>query len=184
MPIRRISIRAIVLVCVILFVVARVGVMRYLKDVSRPLGQGQRIESSAAVVSQPAWLEFLNRDFNIVTDVRALPGSVLQKYIEPSGSRLLMVNPGQEFEATDIIRVASLPRERLIFAGVAGDKCFVHYETGGKPHVYVVEFFGATSSRESVEPQWIGYCNAPAASIQDLRSQVIHGGCSQPPISR
>ena len=177
------AVRAIVLICVILFVVVRVGVMRYLKDVSRPLGEGRRIESSAAVFSQSAWLEFLNRDFNIVTDVRALPGSVLQKYIEPSGSRLLMANPGQEFQATDNIRDASLPRERLIFAGVAGDKCFVHYETGRKPHMYVVEFFGATSL-ESVEPQWIGYCNAPAANIQALRSQVIHGGCSHSPISR
>jgi hypothetical protein len=183
MPISRKSVRAIALTCVILFVAVRVGVMRYLKDASRPLGEGQRIESSAAGVSQSAWLEFLNRDFNIVTDVKALPGPVLQKYTEPSGPRLLMANPGQEFEDTDIIRDPGMPRERLIFAGVAGDKCFVHYEKGGKPYMYVVEFFGVTSP-ESVEPLWSGYCDAPAANVQELRSQVIHGGCSHPPIAR
>src|ERR1700682_510012 len=176
------AVRAIVLTCVILFVAVRVGVMRYLKDVSRPLGEVRRIVPSASGISQSAWQEFLTRDFNIVTDVKALPGPVLQKYTEQGGSRLLMANPGQMFQATDVMN-ASMPPERLIFAGVAGDKCFVHYERGGKPHMYVVEFFGATSL-ESVEPQWIGYCNAPAANIQALRSQVIHGGCSHSPISR
>jgi hypothetical protein len=116
MPISRKSVRAIALMCVILFVAVRVGVMRYLKDASRPLGEGRRIESSSVGVSQSTWLEFLNRDFNIVTDVSALPGPVLQKYTEPGGSRLLMANPGQKFEATDLIQDASMPRERLIFA--------------------------------------------------------------------
>jgi hypothetical protein len=183
MPIGRKSVRAITLTCVILFVAVRVGVMRYLKDASRPLDEGRRIESSTAGVSQSTWLEFLNRDFNIVTDVRALPGPVLQKYTEQGGSRLLMANPGQKFEATDVIRDASMPRERLIFAGVAGDKCFVHYERGGRAHMYVVEYFGVTSP-ESVKPLWSGYCDAPAANIQDLRSKLIHGGCSHPPIPR
>jgi hypothetical protein len=183
MSVSRKSVRAIVLTCVILLVVVRVGVMRYLKDVSRPLGEGRRIQPSAIGISQSAWLEFLNRDFNIVTDVRALPDPVLQKYTEQGGSRLLMANPGQKFEATDVIQDASMPRERLIFAGVAGDKCFVHYERGGYAHTYVVEFFGVTSP-ESVEPLWSGYCDAPAANIQDLRSRVIHGGCSHPAIAR
>jgi hypothetical protein len=183
MPISRKSVRMITLASVILFVVVRVGVMRYLKDESRPLRESRRIETPAPRVSQPALLEFLNRDFNIVTDVRALPGPVLQKYTEQGSSRLLMANPGQEYEATDSIQDASMPRERLIIAGVAGDRCFIQYETGGKPHRYVVEFFGVTSP-ESVEPLWSGYCDAPAANLQDLRSQLIHGGCSSPPILR
>jgi hypothetical protein len=183
MPTRRISVRAITLACLVLLVAVRVGVMRYLKDVSRPLGEGRRIESSADGLSQAAWLELLNRDFNIVTDVRDLPGPVIHKYTERGGSRLLMANPGQKFEATDFIRDASMPRERLIFAGVAGDKCFVHYERGGRAHMYVVEFFGVTSP-ETVEALWIGYCNAPAANVQDLRSHLIHGGCSSPLTSR
>jgi hypothetical protein len=125
----------------------------------------------------------LNRDFNIVTDVRALPGPVLQKYTEPGGSRLLMANPGQKFEATDFIRDASMPRERLIFAGIAGDKCFVHYERGGRAHSYHVDFFRITSAK-NMESLWSSHCDAPAANLQGMRSQLIHGGCSQPPISR
>jgi hypothetical protein len=182
MAISRKSVRMVTLASVILFVVVRVGVMRYLKDVPRPLGDGPRIESSAAGISQSAWLEFLNGDFKMVTDVRALPGPVLQKYTEQGGSRLLMANPGQKFQVTDVMN-ASMPPERLIFAGVAGDKCFVHYERGGRAHMYVVEFFEVTSL-ESVESLWSGHCNAPAANLQDLRSRVLHGGCSQPPISR
>ncbi len=183
MPISRKSVRAITLACVILLVAVRVGVMRYLKDVSRPLGEGPIIESSSVGVSQSTWLEFLNRDFNIVTDVGALPGPVLQKYTEPGGSRLLMANPGQKFEATDFIREASMPRERLIFAGIAGDKCFVHYERGGRAHSYRVEFFRITSAK-NMESLWSSYGDAPAANLQDMRSQLVHGGCSQPPISR
>jgi hypothetical protein len=79
-----------------------------------------------------------------------------------------MANPDQKFEATDVIQDASVPRKRLIFAGVADNKCFVHYEQGGRAHSYVVEFFGATST-ENMKPLWRGHCRAPAANIQDLR---------------
>jgi hypothetical protein len=183
MPISRKSVRMVTLASVILFVVVRVGVMRYLEHESRPLGESRRIESSAAGVSQLALVEFLNRDFNIVTDVRALPGPVLQKYTEQGGSRLLMANPGQKFEVGDLIRDASVPRERLIFAGIAGDNCFVHYERGGRAHMYIVDFFRITSTK-NMESLWSSYCDAPAANSQDLRSQLLHGACSRPPISR
>jgi hypothetical protein len=182
MPISRKSVRAIALLCVILFVAVRVGVVRDLKDAARPSGEGRRVESSAAGVSPSAWLGFLNRDFNIVTDVNALPGPVLQKYTEPGGSRLRMANPGQEFNASDS-RDPGMPSERLLFAGLAGDLCFVHYEKGGKPYLYVVEFFGGTSSA-SVEPLWSGYCDTAAANVQELRSEIIHGGCSHPRVAR
>jgi hypothetical protein len=184
MPKSRLSVRTITLASVILlFVVVRVGVMRYLKDVSRPLGESRRITPSTAGISQSAWLEFLNRDFNIVTDVRALPAAVLQTYTEQGGSRLLMANPGQRFEATDFILDARVPSKRLIFAGVAESMCFVHYEQGGRVHSYVVEFFGKTTNK-SMKSLWSSPCDTPAANIPDLRSQLIHGGCSQPPILR
>jgi hypothetical protein len=60
---------------------------------------------------------FLAGDFTNVHDMRQLPGPVLQAYTERGGSRLVMANPGERFEATDVIRDSSLPRKRLIFAG-------------------------------------------------------------------
>jgi len=173
----------IIIVCAAPLTMAVLKVGRYLSPVSGPLGEGPRTQFPAIEFSESAWRHFLDDDFKIITDVRALPAPILQIYTEKGGSRLMLANPGQKFEVTDVIRDASMPRERLIFAGVAGDKCFVHYERGGYAHTYVVEFFGITSP-DSVEPLWSGYCEAPAANIQDLRSQLIHGGCSHPPIAR
>jgi hypothetical protein len=41
----------------------------------------------------------------------------------------------------------------------------------------VLAFFRLTSN-DTTEPLWRGYCG-PAVNIQDLRSQVLKGECSQ-----
>jgi hypothetical protein len=151
-----------------LLTIALFGVIRYMTPDSKPLGEGPRVHLPADGFSESTWRQFLNSDFMIVTDVRALPSSVLQTFTEEGGSRLLMANPGQKFEVTDVISDASVPRERLIFAGVAGDKCFVLYEKGGYAHSYILEIFGPTSAGR-VGPLYGGYCDAPATNFQDLR---------------
>ena len=108
---------------------------------------------------------------------------MLQTFTEEGGPRLLMANPGQKFEETDVILDATVPRERLIFAGVAGDRSFVHYEKGRYVHSYILEIFGPTSTGK-LGPLYGGYCDAPATNFQDLRSLLIPGGCSHPIISR
>jgi hypothetical protein len=168
MLIRRKSMGAIISVCAMLLAVVVFEVVRYRAPGSKPLGEGPRSELPAAGFSESAWRQFLDSDFKIVTDLRALPGPVLQTFTEQGGSRLLTAGPGERFEATDLVQDASVPRERLIFAGVAGDKCFVHYAQGGRGLTYVVEFFGATSNG-NMKPLWKGYCHVPAANIQDLR---------------
>jgi len=150
---------------------------------SKPLGEGPQISFPADGFSESARRAFMDSDFRVVTDVRVLPGSVLRTFTEEGGSRLLIANPGQKFEVTDDILDASVPRERLIFAGVAGDKCFVHYEMGGYVHSYTLEIFGPTSTGK-VGPLYGGYCDAPATNFQDLRSLLTNGGCSHPMISR
>ena len=153
------------------------------KPVSESLGEGPQVHFLADGFSESARRQFLDSDFRIVTDVRALPVSVLQTFTEKGGFRLLMANPGQKFEMTDEILDASVPRKRLLFAGVAGEKSFVHYEKGGYVHSYILEIFGPTSTGK-VAPLYGGYCDAPATNFQDLRSLLIHGGCSHPIISR
>ena len=104
-----------------------------------------------------------------------IPRPVLRVFTEVGGSRPVMANPGKRFEATDVIRDESIPRKRLIFAGVAANKCFVLYEQGGLGHLFLVDFFELTSGDE-VHPLWRGHCG-PAADIRDLRSH-IDSGCS------
>ena len=60
-----------------------------------------------------------------------------------------MANPGKHFIEGDVIYDSSVPRERLIFAGVSGEKCFVHYEQGGRGHMYLVVFFEGDPKRSN-----------------------------------
>lgn len=168
---------AIIFACLLLLAVG-IGVAHYwgLGTSSKPLGEAPRIEFPPDGLSQSARKGFLHSDSTIVTDVKALPRPILQIFTEREGSRLLMANPGSRFQAADVITDASVPRERLIFAGVQNDKCFVHYEQGGIGLSYVLLMFRVTSA-ESVEPLWKGYCAQRATNIQDLRVQMINGGC-------
>ena len=164
---------AIVLACSLLFALARTGVLRYWVQ---PLGEAPRIEFPQAGISQAEREQFLDGAFTIVRDVKALPRPVLETFTEVGGSRLLMANPGKPFEPGDVIYDSSVPQKRLIFAGVLGDKCFVHYEQGGRAHMYVLALFNVTSST-AMKPLWRGFCGGPAANLSDLRYQVVSGKC-------
>lgn len=166
------STRAIVIIaCAAVFAIAAFEVVRYTTPGSRPLGEDPRVEFAASGFSDSARQNFLDGDFKIVTDVRGLPDLVVRAFTESGGSRLLIANPGERFEATDVIQDASVPRKRLIFAGVAEGRCFVHYAQGGRGLMYVVEYFEQTPT-ESMKPLWRGSCQVPAANIQELRRCV------------
>jgi hypothetical protein len=148
------------------------------KFAHRPLGDNPLEKFPKTEMSQSARERFLQADFTIVKDMKALPLSVLQLFTEKGGSRLLMANPGKNFNVSDVIYDKSVPRMRLVFAGVSANKCFVFYEKGGLAHKYILAFFALTS-KETTQPLWRGYCE-PVASIQDLRSRVQDGQCSNP----
>jgi hypothetical protein len=167
----------IILACSLLFAVARTGILRYWGTLLRPLGEPPRSGPPSGRISHPPAERFLYGDFKILTDVKALPSSVLQVFTERGGSRLLMANPGEKFQTADVVQDASLPRMRLLFAGVSDDKCFVHYEHGGTGHTYNLSLFGMVYSG-SMQPLWRGYCDRPAANFQDLRSLLADGMCS------
>ncbi len=46
-----------------------------------------------------------------------------------------MAEPGQNWQATDVISGPPLPGRRLIWAATVGDYSVVHYETGGIAHI-------------------------------------------------
>ncbi|HYL61009.1 MAG TPA: hypothetical protein VE077_00180 [Candidatus Methylomirabilis sp.] len=162
--------------------IALLGYRLFHGRIAKPLGNSPPVSFPSAGLSLQEKEKFLDGNFTIIKDMYALPPSVLNVYTEKGGTRLLMANPGERFEATDVISDASVPRKRLIFAGVSDRKCFVHYEQGGFAHVYVLALF-KVSSKEALEPIWRGYCG-PAANIQDLRSLVRANQCSSSVPSR
>jgi hypothetical protein len=170
------SVAVIIVAFCLLLAVARANVLRCWGQASKPLGEPPRVEFPSDGISQPEREHFLDADFTVITKVKALPGPVLQLFTEKGGSRLLMANPGDKFEATDVISDSSVPRMRLILAGVLGEKCFVHYEQGGRGHSYVLALFDVTSS-STVKPLWRGYCSGPASDVPKLRAQLVSGGC-------
>jgi hypothetical protein len=164
------------LLCIGWFAIATVPVACSQKGKS---GEGPIIQYPSGEMSQSAKELFLQGDFSTVKDVRALPAPVLRVFTEP-GSRT-MANPRKDFQATDFIVDDSLPHERLIFAGVSRDRCFVHYEQGGRGHSYLLALFNLTS-KDEMKPVWLGYCPARAATFEDLRSWFVKGSCSQAPL--
>jgi hypothetical protein len=138
------------------------------KQDRKPLGEAPTLVFSAPKMTQLARKQFLDSDFTIVRDVGHLPRPVLGKFTEQNGSRPVIANPGENFIVGDAIYDSSVPGERLIFAGVSGERCFVHYEKGGRAHSYLVVLFDLTPT--DAKPLWQGYCSGPAANISNLLS--------------
>jgi hypothetical protein len=134
----------------------------------RPLGEAPTLSYPSPEMTQLARQQFFDGNFTIIRDVRLLPRPVLEKFTEQNGSRPVIANPGKGFIVGDVIYDSGLPRERLIFAGVSGEKCFVHYEKGGRGHSYLLVLFDLTPT--DVKPLWRGYCSGPAANIGNLRT--------------
>jgi hypothetical protein len=142
-----------------------------------PLGEAPSIEYPSEKTSQATIGQFLAGPFSLIDDVRNLPPPVLRGFTEAGGSRLVIANPGEDFEATDFIYDSSRPRKRLIFAGVSGDRCFVHYEQGGIAHSYVLRLFRVSSN--SMKPVWLSFCPGRAANLEELRLWLADGRCSE-----
>jgi hypothetical protein len=144
----------------------------------RPLGESPRIEFPAVPISQSEVEQFLDGDFQLITDMEALPEPVIKAFTETGGSRLTVANPGKRFQLSDLVWDESLPWKRLLFAGLSGNKCFMLYEQGGEGHFYILALF-KLSPPNLLKGVSEGSC-VPAADIAELRSNVSSGLCSQP----
>jgi len=155
-----------------------IALVQRVRRVLIPLGESPPIEFPAVSISQSEVQQFLDGDFRLIKDMKALPEPLIKAFTETGGSRLTMANPGKEFQATDLILYPSVPQRRLVFAGVSGERCFILYEQGGIAHFYVLALF-KLSPASAMKPIWEGSCE-PAADIAELRSKVSKGLCSQP----
>ncbi len=91
--------------------------------------------------------------FHIVLATTNLPPAIIALCGDDRGR---LAEPGQKWEATDVITDASLPRKRLIWAAVSGQYYVVHYERGGRSHSFHVLVATLTSADQKPEVVWRG----------------------------
>jgi hypothetical protein len=135
-----------------------------------PPGEPPPIKFASPNMSSVDRQTFLTADYRIVEKVADLPAGIRKLYTVKGGSRVAIADPGEPFEATDVITDPDLPRRRLIFAGVAQDRAFIHYEEGGIAHFYIVELFRLESPDVAVG-LWSGY-RGPSKNFEGMKRLV------------
>jgi len=141
------------------------------RELEWPPGEPTPIKFAAPNMSSVERHAFLSADYRIVRKVADVPAGIRKLYTVKGGTRVAIADPGENFEATDNIIDPDLPTRRLIFAGVAQDRAFIHYEEGGITHSYLVELFRLESPDIAVG-LWSGYCG-PAKSLEEIRQLVL-----------
>jgi hypothetical protein len=68
-----------------------------------------------------------------------------------TGDNGRLADPGQKWNATDVITDPTLPGKRLIWAAVGGEYYVVHYERGGIAHTFHV--LVATLTKNNAKPK-------------------------------
>lgn len=72
--------------------------------------------------------------FQEVNATTKLPSAILA--LCDGGGDGKLAEPGQNWNATDVITDPTLPGKRLIWAAIGGEYCVVHYERGGIAHSF------------------------------------------------
>ncbi|MGE5209287.1 MAG: hypothetical protein ACM3KL_08160 [Alphaproteobacteria bacterium] len=90
--------------------------------------------------------------FHEVHSTSDLPPAVLA--LCDGGGDGTLAEPGQKWNATDVIMDPSLPGKRLIWAAVGGDYYVVHYERGGIAHTYHILVAKLTKGNAKPKPVW------------------------------
>ena len=117
----------------------------------------------------------LDGQFNEVTKTDDMPAAVKQAFAKlTSESSFALANPGQKYQATDFVVDRSLPRRRLVFAGVRSAEWFIHYEEGGIGHSYCVLVF-KVDSQNPMQFVWGGVGSSGAKTLDQLRKMVGSG---------
>lgn len=82
-----------------------------------------------------------------------------------------VANPGEEYQATDVMTRHKLPMRRLVIAGNCSGYWFVHYEHGGIGHGYALVFF-RPDSKEEMDFVWGGRGFDGSSSCAELRNAI------------
>lgn len=101
---------------------------------------------------------FLSADFTLLRRVADLPPGLRKLYEMHGLPHIAIADPGEAWQATDVITDENIPTRRLVFAGTTQDRAFILYEAGGVGRSYVVELYRIERPDIAVG-LWRGYCN-------------------------
>ena len=109
--------------------------------------------------------------FREIRATSALPSATLA--LCDGGGDGKLAEPGQKWNATDVITDPTLPGKRLIWGAVGGEYYVVHYERGGIAHTYHILI--AKLTQDNVKPKAVwraigGPFKDYAAFLDALRS--------------
>jgi hypothetical protein len=123
----------------------------------------------------PALRDHLRSErFAPLTTVAALPASVRKALSDLFGSGTLdMADPGQPFQATDVMVTPRLPGRRLIAAGCSPEHCLVYYERGGFAHVHQILLFSTADAAARLVHG--GVAAAGLADLDQVRDALLSG---------
>jgi len=131
-------------------------------------------QAKPAVLSETLRAHVKSERFDIVTSIRGFPLGVrsgLQTLF--GGPDLDIAEPGEKFQATDVMTMPRLPSRRLLAGGCSTDHCLVHYERGGIAHTWLVAVFHWTPAETRFE--WGGIAPGHLATIDDIRKAILSG---------
>ena len=115
----------------------------------------------ADVAKLPADAEKALRDvsrFHEIHSTAKLPAAVFALCADGNGR---LAEPGQKWEATDVITDEKLPTKRLIWAFTDGELYVVHYERGGYGHSFHILV------ARLKEPKLVWYGTGIASALKD-----------------
>lgn len=91
--------------------------------------------------------------FHEVHSTTDLPSAIVSLCADDKGK---LADPGQNWNATDVVTEATLPWKRLNWAAVGGDYYVVHYERGGIDHSFHILVAKLGSGDASPRVVWHG----------------------------
>jgi len=131
-------------------------------------GAGAEVKHLDAALRQAIFTEH----FRVVERVADIPGAVMSAAGQARGPKLAqfkleMADPGQPFQATDVIVNPALPGRRLIAAYASSDYWILHYEAGGIAHTFHFAAFSWRDGRAHLV--WHAEVFHTVATLDDLR---------------
>lgn len=112
--------------------------------------------------------------FAPVGTVAALPPHVRDALTDLFGGKTLeMADPGQPFQATDVMVTPRLPARRLVAAGCSPDHCLVYYERGGFARVHQIVLFSRTDT--SARFAHGGVAAGGLTNLEQVRDALVSG---------
>ena len=112
--------------------------------------------------------------FAPVATVAALPANVRDALNDLFGGKTLeLADPGQPFQATDVMVTPRLPARRLVNAGCSADHCLVYYERGGFARVHHIVLFSTADAPARLVHG--GVAAGGLADLEQVRDALVSG---------